>query len=98
MKRTIALAALLAACTPAQDAAIQSYIAKGVLFCQVATGPEAGLVKILANAAGAPVTVINQGSTAVAAGCALIDAIPVSPPPNAPSVPVIATTTTLPKA
>ena len=44
----------------------------------------------LADAAGVPVSVIGQSSEAVAAACAAIGAIPVSPPADPAGAPVVA--------
>ena len=96
-----AICALLAACSPADQQKLANVSADlvkgGAAFCAVATqnGP---LVVALANAAGAPVSVTGQTATAVAAGCALINAIPVAPPASVGAVPVVASVTTLPAA
>lgn len=85
----IVLAALmLAGCSAAQQQAGQLFCAKAT-----ATGP---LVVALADAAGAPVIVTGLASDIVAADCAAIQGIPVTPPPTSAPVPVVATT--LPKA
>jgi hypothetical protein len=78
--------ALLAACSPAQQARI---VADGTLFCATATttGP---LVVALADASGAPVIVTGMASAAVAADCALLGGIPVVPPPVPSAAPVVA--------
>jgi hypothetical protein len=75
----------LAACSPSQ----QKTVAAGQLFCAqaTATGP---LVVALADAAGAPITVTNKASDVVAKACAVIGAIPVTPPPNPVQAPVVA--------
>lgn len=83
----------LGACTAAQQAAVttavNTAVADGQLFCAKATsaGP---LVVAATSALGAPVIVTGMASAAVAAVCAGIDAIPVSPPANPGSAPVVA--------
>lgn len=80
---------LLSNCTPAQQ---QRAVVEGQLFCAqaTATGP---LVVALADAAGAPVVVTGMASSVVAADCALINAIPVMPPPVPAAAPVVAVAT-----
>jgi hypothetical protein len=91
----------LCACTAAQLSSLGTStgntVKAGQLFCAeaTATGP---LVVALANAVGAPVKVTGQAAADVAAACALINAIPVTPPPNPSQAPVVATNTTLPAA
>lgn len=67
----------------------EKMVAAGQLYCAKATtaGP---LVVAAATAAGAPVSVIGQTAAAVSATCAAIDAIPVSPPANETTAPVVA--------
>ena len=88
MKRiTFAALLALAACSdPAQQARV---VAQGQLYCGLATttGP---LVVALANTAGAPVIATNKAANDVAALCALINAIPVTPPANPAAAPVVA--------
>ena len=92
---------LLDGCSTSQTAAFNTTAANvvkdGQLFCamETTTGP---LTVALANAAGAPVKVTGQASADVAAACALINAIPVSPPANPAAAPVVSTATTLPPA
>jgi hypothetical protein len=54
-------------------------VATGQLYCALATanGP---LVVALADQLGAPITVTNKAASDVAAACAIINAIPVTPP------------------
>jgi len=86
MTRFIAVVALasLAACTQTQKA-----VTDGQLFCARATqdGP---LVVALTTALGVPFVVTNKTSTVVADACAAIDAVPVSPPANPATAPVVA--------
>ena len=95
------LGTLTAACTPAEQQALVNVSADlvkgGALFCSFATqsGP---MTVALANAAGVPVSVTGQTATAVATACAIIGGIPVAPPVDAGSVPVVASGTTLPAA
>lgn len=90
MRFLIASTALLsiAGCSAAQQ---QSAVAAGQLFCAKASvdGP---LIVALADAFGAPVIVTGLASNVVAADCAAIDAIPVTPPPNPAAAPVVAVT------
>jgi hypothetical protein len=73
------------------------FVAQGALFCQSPAGSALPAVFVLANLAGAPVAVTGAASTAVAAACALFQAIPTTPPANAAAVPVVvAPVTTLP--
>jgi hypothetical protein len=88
----LALAGLtLSACAvPAQLQTVeQKAVVAGQLSCAQATaaGP---LVVALADAAGAPVVVTGAASATVAAACAAIGAIPVTPPANPATAPVVA--------
>ena len=80
------VAAVAVACTPAQR---QTAIADGQLYCAKATaaGP---LVVALATMVGAPVVVTGAASAVVADACAIIGAIPVTPPPVPATAPVVA--------
>ena len=80
---------VLAGCSPAQQARL---VADGQLFCVKATA-DGPLVVALANAAGAPIIVTGMASSTVAADCALIAAIPVTPPVNQAAAPVVAVRT-----
>ena len=88
MSRTIIIGSMLAlaACNAATT---QQTVAAGQLFCATATatGP---LVVALAALNGAPVIVTNKAQAEVQAACALIGAIPVSPPANPAQAPVVA--------
>jgi hypothetical protein len=64
-------------------------VADGQLFCAKAM-PDAPLVVALADALGAPVIVTGLAANVVAADCAAIGAIPVSPPPVPAAAPVVA--------
>ena len=79
---------MLAGCSPAQQAQADRAVAAGQLFCAkaTATGP---LVVALADALGAPVVVTGRTASAVADACALIGAIPVTPPSNPAGAPVV---------
>lgn len=76
-------------CSPTQQTAANNTIAAGQLFCAKAqaAGP---LVVALADAAGAPIIVTGQAAGTVAAACAAIGAIPVTPPADPASAPVVA--------
>jgi hypothetical protein len=84
----------LAGCSAAQT---QKAVADGQLFCAkaTATGP---LVVALADASGAPVIVTGLASSVVAADCAIIAGIPVTPPANPAAVPVVAAAVAPPAA
>lgn len=85
----IAALLALAACSASQQTAATNAVATGQLYCAKATtaGP---LVVALADAAGAPVTVTGKAAATVASACAVIDAIPVEPPPDPAAAPVVA--------
>jgi hypothetical protein len=80
---------MLAGCTQQQQTAINSAVVEGQLYCAqaTATGP---IVVALADAAGVPVTVTGKAADVVAEACAVIGAIPVSPPPAPAAAPVVA--------
>jgi predicted ATPase len=86
-------AALLAGCTATQVATAQKdearVVADGQLFCAKATA-DGPLVVALATAVGAPVIATGAASALVAAECAAIGGIPVSPPAVPASAPVVA--------
>lgn len=90
-----AFAMSLASVAAANSSTVSDQVQKGALFCQKAqaSGP---LVVALANIYGAPVTVVNQTSQAVADACALVGAVPVAPPADPAVVPVQGSATTLP--
>jgi hypothetical protein len=90
MRKLFLLPLVLCACTSTDPKAVVA----GQLFCAQATalGP---IVVALANAEGAPVVVTGASSTLVAAECAAINAIPVSPPINPASAPIVAAPTKL---
>lgn len=77
---------MVGACTPAQQA---TAVVDGQLFCAklVAGSP---LTVALADALGVPIIVQGMASAIVRADCALIGAIPVSPPLNVSQTPVVA--------
>lgn len=68
--------ALLVGCTVSQ---INSVVVKGQLFCKTVS-TDAPLIVAVADASGAPVSVVGQTADAVAAICAGIGAIPVPDP------------------
>jgi hypothetical protein len=86
---TVLCVGLLAGCTPAQQTAVDRFVVTGQLFCARATvtGP---LVVALADAAGVPFTVTGKSAEVVARACAVIGAIPTTPPPNPGQAPVVA--------
>lgn len=79
----------LSACSDATTARVDRVIVQGQAFCAraTATGP---LVVALADAAGVPISVTGRTASSVAAACAAVGAIPVSPPPNPSQAPVVA--------
>lgn len=79
----------LSGCSPAQQAQAERAVVAGQLFCAKATqsGP---LVVALADALGAPVVVTGRTTSAVADACAIIGAIPVTPPSQPADAPVVA--------
>ncbi len=86
LTRCLGAALLLAGCTAAQT---NTAVRDGQLFCAKATtdGP---LVVAVADAAGAPIIVTGLAAAVVKGDCALIDAIPVTPPANPAAAPVVA--------
>lgn len=86
MRGLILAVLLLAGCGTAST---NKTVVAGQLFCAKAqaAGP---LVVALADAAGAPVVVTGQAAGTVAAACAVIGAIPVTPPADPASAPVVA--------
>jgi hypothetical protein len=82
-------ATTLAAIAAANNTTVAHLVTQGALFCQAA-GPAVTAPFVLANAAGAPVSVTGQAASAVAAACAALQAIPVPPPVAPASTPVVA--------
>ncbi len=91
MIRFLPIAALvaLAGCSDATNARIDRVVIQGQMFCAkaTATGP---LVVALADVAGVPISVTGRTAASVAAACAAVGAIPVTPPPNPATAPVVA--------
>ncbi|HXJ61913.1 MAG TPA: hypothetical protein VNU68_35185 [Verrucomicrobiae bacterium] len=79
----------LAGCSDTTNAKIDRAIVQGQLFCARASAA-GSLVVALADAAGAPISVTGRSAASVAAACAAVGAIPVSPPPNPSQAPVVA--------
>ena len=83
----------LAACSASQTASVDGWVTKTVVagqsFCAKATA-DGPLVVALADLSGVPVIVTDVASAVVAANCAAIGGIPVSPPANPASAPVVA--------
>ena len=70
-------------------------IADGQLFCAFASGPAAGAVVAVVNAADKSAVTVTGKAEDVVAACPIVNAItgfPVSPPANPAAVPVVATT------
>ena len=81
----------LASIAAANNATVAQMVTQGALFCQKAGPANLAAPFVLANASGAPVAVTGQAASAVAAACASLEAIPVSPPTAAGSVAVMST-------
>lgn len=81
-------AATLAAVAAAHNTTVSSLVSKGALFCKKVT-TDAPLVVAVATVSGAPVSVIGIASDVVAATCAGINAVPVSPPADPASTPIV---------
>jgi len=81
-------AATLAAVAAAHNTTVASLVTKGALFCQKATD-DLPLVVALANVSGVPVSVTGIASDVVAGACAGIAAIPVPPPADPSTAPVV---------
>ena len=98
----VAGCALLTACaaggglTPQAAIIANAVIADGQLFCAFASGPTAGTVVAVINAADkSAVTVTGETEDVVAAACPIVNGIkgfPVSPPANPAAILVVATT------
>lgn len=84
-----AAATTLASIAAANNATVAQIVNQGALFCQKAGPANLAAPFVLANAAGAPVAVTGLAASAVAAACAALEAIPVSPPVAADSVAVV---------
>lgn len=91
-----------AAVAAAHNTTVASLITKGALFCQknepvIATAAGAAEVVAVATGQGVAASVIGQSAQAVAATCAVLNAVPVPAPAAASTVPVVTVpTTTLP--
>jgi hypothetical protein len=85
MRSLFVVAGVLAVsgCAPSQ------LVANGQLYC-AKTSADGPLIVALADALGAPVIVTGLAANVVAADCAAIDAIPVTPPANPAAAPVVA--------
>lgn len=81
-------AATLAAVAAAHNTTVSSLVSKGALFCKKVT-TDAPLVVAVATLSGVPVSVIGVASDVVAATCAGINAVPVSPPADPASTPIV---------
>lgn len=79
----IGAAALLSGCANPQ---VRQAIVQGQLFCAQITA-DGKLIKKVATTSGVPVSVIGQSQAQVVAWCALINAVPVSPPAAPEQVP-----------
>lgn len=79
----------LASVAAAHNTTVASLVTKGNLFCQQKVVTGAPLIVALANLYGAPVSVVNQTAADVATACALVGGIPVAPPVDPASAPVV---------
>jgi hypothetical protein len=87
---TLGVCLLIAACTQSQiNQAVNTTVADGQFFCAKAEPGGVTAVVALETALGVPVIVTGMTSASVAAACAVIDGIPVSPPANPASAPVV---------
>jgi hypothetical protein len=85
----IAGAETLASIAAANNSTVGTLVSKGALFCKK-EGPTISVVFAVTTVAGGPLaSVLNQSSNAVAQTCQALQAIPVSAPDNAASVPVV---------
>jgi|GEM_PF-2316003 len=94
-------AVTLAEVAAANNSTVAKLVNGGALFCQKESGlisAAASLVPVVAvmTGAGAAASVLDQSAQAVAETCAKLGAVPVSPPVNAASVPMVAVATALP--
>lgn len=85
----VAGAQTLASVAAAQNTTVASLVTKGALFCEQYVATSSPLVVALANIAGAPVSVTGMASDDVAKACAVIAGVPVAPPVDPESVPVV---------
>jgi hypothetical protein len=92
---------LLTACaaggglTPQAATIANTVIVDGQLFCAFASGPAAGAIVAIVNAADkSTVTVTGKAEDVATAACPIVNGIkgfPVSPPANPAAAPVVAT-------
>jgi hypothetical protein len=91
MKQKLLIVSSLLALAACSATTQTSAVTAGQLFCAKATA-DGPLVVALADAVGAPVVVTGLASAVVAADCAAINAIPVSPPAAPASAPTVSAT------
>jgi hypothetical protein len=95
-------ATTLATVAAAENTTVAKLVTKGALFCQknlgtIETATGAAQVVAVATGQGVAASVLNQSATAVAATCAVLNAVPVPPPAAPETTPVVTVpTTTLP--
>ena len=90
MKHLIAVAAFAITLGACADPKFTAAVAAGQLYCSKATTLGPLVVAIVEAGTGKPVTVTGKASDVVARSCALIGAIPVSPPADATTAPKVA--------
>ncbi len=78
---------VLAGCT---TQAASTALAAGQQFCSVATAAGPVVVRLIEATTNVPVIVTGKAADVVAATCALVQGIPVSPPPAPETAPVVA--------
>lgn len=86
----LGVCAALVACTPASTQKLNTAVAAGQSFCAVATAVGPAVVALVNAADDKAVTVTGKTAAAVAAGCALVNGIPVMPPADPAQVPAVA--------
>lgn len=85
----IAGAQTLASVAAAKSTTVTSLVTGGALFCQQYVATSSPLIVALANIAGAPVSVTGMAADDVAKACAVIAGVPVAPPVDPASAPVV---------
>jgi hypothetical protein len=84
-------AATIAGCTIGQVSTAQRVVAEGQLVCARATAAGAVLVAA-ADANGAPIKATGAAQATLAAICAEVQGVAISPPPAGTQVPVVTVT------
>lgn len=92
----VAGAQTLASVAAAKSTTVTSLVTSGALFCKQYVQTSSPLIVALANLAGAPVSVTGMAADDVAKACAVIAGVPVAPPVDPASVPVVTAPVSLP--